>query len=147
MNATLRRRRNLVTAVAKSATSLAIVPLPVPMLEQRVESAAAAQVWVDTLAVVEVVAGRNATNAARSDILLVIAPKVAVEADTQVDIKLREVMVAEVLMVVEAYVKAVRHAIHAAVTVTCLAIAPKARNATTVRRDPWSKPRNQIPCG
>lgn len=139
MNATLRRRRNPAIAVPKSATSPVIVPILAQVREQPVDLVVVVLVLAATAVVVE--AGRSAINAARSGTLLVIAPRMAgVEEDT----KLREAMAVEevameVAMEVVVHVKVVKPVTHAAVTVTCLAIALKARSATTVSRASFRK--------
>lgn len=117
------RRKNPATVAASPVTSLetALTQLPPELV------AVVAGNPVDTLAEV---AGKNATSAARSAILLVTARKVAdptvevmeatkgvTEADTEVD------------------VKAVRPAIPAVDMDTCHATAPKDRSATTVSSD------------
>lgn len=143
VNATLRRRRNPAIAVPKSATSPVIVPILAQVREQPVDLVVVVLVLAATAVVVE--AGRSATNAARSGTLLVIAPRMAgVEEDT----KLREAMAVEevameVAMEVVVHVKVVKPVTHAAVTVTCLAIALKARSATTVSRASFRKIWNQ----
>lgn len=117
------RRKNPATVAASPVTSLETVLTQLPPELVVVVPGNP----VDTLAEV---AGKNATSAARSAILLVTAPKVAdptvevmeatkgvTEADTEVD------------------VKAVRPAIPAVDMDTCHATAPKDRSATTVSSD------------
>lgn len=88
---------------------------------------------MDTLAAAVVEVVRNATNVARSDISHGTAQKVEEEEVTAVVTR----VVAGVTVVVEdmvvdpADVKG-RRAILAAGTATCLATAPRAKNATTV---------------
>ena len=117
------RRRNPATVAARPATSLETAPTQLPP-----ELVALVGNPVDTLAAV---AGKSATSAARSVILLVTVPKVAdptvvevmeatkgvTEADTEVD------------------VKAVRPAIPAVDMDICHATVPKGRSATTVSSD------------
>ncbi|MCJ1265254.1 hypothetical protein MMC22_005129 [Lobaria immixta] len=83
------------------------------------------------LTLVAVAAAKNVTNAASSAILLVTAPKV-VEVGSAAGTRARVAMAVEEALVVLEAVKVVRLATLAAATVTCLGIAHKGRNATTV---------------
>lgn len=117
MSAARLRRRSHVTAAVRPAISRAIAPTPLE---------AALEVWgADTL-VVPAAEARNATSAERSAISLATVLKVVLEATEVVD-------TAEVAMGGDT--EAVAHnrlATLAAATGTCLATAPRVRNATTV---------------
>lgn len=121
------RRKNPATVAASPVTSLetALTQLPPELV------VAVAGNPVDTLAEV---AGKNATSAARSAILLVIAPRVA-DPTVEVMEATKGVTEAEAEADTEADVKAVRPAIPAVDMDTCHATAPKDRNATTVSSD------------
>lgn len=115
----------------KPVISLAIAPTQTLAPAEAVESAVAAQ--VDTLAVAVAEAVRNATNVVRWDILHGTVQKVEEVQVTVVATRVvagatavEEDMVADLADVLG------RRATLAAGTATCLAIALKAKNATTV---------------
>lgn len=124
VSATPRRKKSRATAVGKPAISRAIALTLVPVAEElRVA-------LVDTLVVAAEVV-KSATNAARSDTSLATAMKVHTEEEGMV---VRAKAVMAVAMEAEvAPVKEARLAIRAEDTATCLATAPKVKNATTVR--------------
>lgn len=112
------KRRSHVTAAARLAISRAIAPIPLEEVLREVWAAA-------TLAEAEAEV-KSATSAAKSAISLATVPKVVLEA-TEV--------VGTAGAVMEVDTEEVAHsrlAIPVAATDTCLATAPKARNATTV---------------
>lgn len=124
VNATSPRRRSHAIAAEKRATSLATA-----LMLPAVVAVALGAVPEATPAAAE---ARSATNAEKSVISLVIALKVAMAVE--VTIKAAMVVVMEV-----AAVAAVRLVTPVVATDTCLVIALKARNATTVERSDISQ--------
>ena len=122
MTAQRLRRRNPATVAARPVTSLATALTQAPP-----DLVALADNLADTLAAVEAAAGKNVTNAARSAILLVTAPKVV---DPTAEGMEANKGVTEA--VTEVDVKVARLATLAADTDTCRATVPKDRSATTV---------------
>lgn len=124
VSATPRKKKRHATAVGKPAISRAIALTLVPVAEElRVALA-------DTLVVAAEVV-KSATNAARSDTSLVTALKAHTEGE---DMVVRAKAVTGVATEAEAApVKEARLATRAEGTATCLATAPKVKNATTVR--------------
>ncbi len=118
--------------MVKPAISLAIALtqtlVPGEEEEEEEELAAAQQVGIPA-AVVEV--ARSATNAVRMAISLETAPKVE-EADTAVDTRARAVTAVDLATAADLAGVRARLVTPAAVMVTCLAIAPRAKSATTV---------------
>lgn len=119
-NAAPPKRINHAIAAVKSGTSRASVLIPP---EEHLPEAWAAAIPVAE----EVAAARSATNAEKSATLLVTAPKVVPEATRVVDTLEAEGMAAATGL--DAHNKP---ATPAADTDTCLVIAPRDRNATTV---------------
>lgn len=120
VNAAPLRKTSHVIAAAKLATSRASVPTPPE--ELHLEAWAAAIPSAE-----EVAAARSVTNAEKLAILLVTAPKVVPEATRVVDTLEAEGMAAATGLDAHS-----RPATPAADTDTCLVIAPRDRNATTV---------------
>jgi len=118
------RRRNPATVAARPATSLETAPTQLPP-----ELVALVGNPVDTLAAV---AGKSATSAARSVILLVTVPKVADPTVVEVMEATKEVTEADMGVDVN---KAVRLVIPAVDMDICHATVPKGRSATTVSSD------------
>ena len=121
VNAALPRRTNRAIAAVKLVTSRASVPTPPE--EPHLEAWAAAIPPAEEAAA----AARSATNAEKLAILLVTAPKVVPEATQVVDTLEAEGTAAATGL--DAHNKP---ATPAADTDTCLVIAPRDRNATTV---------------
>ncbi len=120
VNAALLRKTSHAIAAVKLDTSRASVQIPPEELLP--------EVWAAAIpAAEEVAAARNATNAEKSATLLVIAPKVVPEATRVVDTLEAEGMAAATGL--DAHNKP---ATPAADTDTCLVIAPRDKNATTV---------------
>ena len=119
-NAALHKRISHVIAVVKSVTSRASAPILPEELHP--------QAWAAAIpAAEEVAAAKSATNAEKLAILLVTAPKVVLEATRVVDTLEVEGMGAATGLDAHS-----RPATPAADTDTCLVIAPRGRNATTV---------------
>lgn len=120
VNAAPLKRKNHVIAAVKSAISRASVPLPLEELRP--------EVWVaDIPAAEEEAAARSATSAEKSAILLATAPKVVLEAT-----RVADTVEAEDMAVATGLDAHSRPATPAADTDTCLVIAPRDRNVTTV---------------
>lgn len=127
------RKKNPATVVAKSATSpVTAITLPPTLLVQEPEWLPAPQLPAPTPVAVAA-AAKSVTNAASLAILLVSALKVVEEAGTAVaGIRAKAAMAVEAALVAEPEGAKARLAILAAAMVTCLVIALKGRNATTV---------------
>ena len=119
--------------MAKLAISHVIVPILVMVELLALEVQEVQEVQDVALADTPVEGGRNATNAARSDTLLVTVPKAELVVATEVVTRAKVVMEAVTAV---ADVKD-RLATLAADTDICLATAPKGKSATIVSLVSW----------